>query len=126
MNARGFSGERRALETLSYGRKLGVITAYSRPDWVVVPASGSPFFLEIKDQDHFEGPPFDGHGLPLEQVERYELLRERSGLRTRLVVWEGRRQYSGWVDELERGRRFITPEKARVVYPIGGFERRSL
>lgn len=101
---------------------------FSQPDALVSLADGTVFLVEVKAQDMFTPPPFYGHGLPVPQAERYMRIRELTGLRTLLMVWDeqpGRCQ--GWLDELENGRYHDTNGARRAsprrIYDIESFRR---
>lgn len=109
---------------------VGRISYFCRPEWVVVPVEGDPFLVEVKSQDMFEAPPFDGHGLPVWQADKYLDLLLRQNLRTLLVVYDFKAgmEYWGWLDELHL--RYFdtvgTRAGARRIYPLTSFKSRAL
>jgi hypothetical protein len=110
--------------------RAGSVAYFCRPEWVVVPVDGDPFFVEVKTQDHYEAPPFDGHGLPVWQADRYLDLQVRLGMRTLLVVFEyaAGMEYWGWLDELQRNF-FDTPgtrNGPRRIYPLSSFSSKPI
>lgn len=82
------------------------------------------YSFEIKHQDMFEAPPFDGHGLPIWQVDmRMKLFRE-TGIIPLFFVLDKQRKvliYNSLIN-LERGNKFVTGRKSRVIYPIENFK----
>jgi hypothetical protein len=128
--ALGRRGEEMFRLFLKEGVDDGRIAYFCRPEWIVVPVEGEPFYVEVKAQAMFEAPPFDGHGLPVWQADRYLDLFSRLGLRTMLVVYDftAAMQYWGWIDELHRTH-FDTPGTRagpRRIYPITSFKARPL
>src|SRR3990167_3719377 len=80
---------------------------------------------EIKHQERFSPPPFEGHGLPLRQVKTRLLFQENTKLRIRLVIKEKNSEniFWQWLDVLESGEYFDTKgDRSRRVYPIKNFE----
>jgi hypothetical protein len=123
---RGWRGEARLQRDLRRAQDANLISAFLQPEAVVVPVAGYPFMVEAKDQEHFEAPPFDGHGLPVWQAMRYEQVRLATRMRTVLTVYEGDVRYKAWLDELEAGDHFDTAGTVkwpRRVYPLTGFRR---
>lgn len=116
---------------LDGARKRGEIEFFCRPEWIVVPNVGAPYLCEVKGQEMFEAPPFDGHGLPYYQADRYQQLFARLGLRTRFIVYDPSGfRYSAWLHELEgRGSEYVFEtkgERHRRIYEIGGFKVKPL
>ena len=56
------------------------------PDWIVKENGGPPFIAEVKYQETYEAPLFDGHGLPVHQVEARMEFYEETGVPTLLLV----------------------------------------
>lgn len=106
------------------------IAAYAKPDAVVATHTGDVYMVEFKYQEMFEAPPFDGHGLPVKQANRYERIRSTSDLRTLLWVNDprARTDYMAWLDTLEGGLKFTTKgsvKTPRRVYPLDRFKARK-
>ena len=82
------------------------------------------FLIEVKGQEMFTAPPFDGHGLPVYQASNYMAVYWRYGLRTQLRIYDPAGYlYTGWLDVLER---FDTEGKVKTprrIYPIPAFRR---
>lgn len=81
---------------------------------------------EIKHQEFYESPPFDGHGLPLWQIESRVNFYIKTKIRCRIVIIEkiSNNIYSQWLDVLENGEFFDTKgQKPRRVYPIESFKK---
>lgn len=81
------------------------------------------YSIEVKHQDMFLAPPFDGHGLPVWQVNlRLELYKDH-GIEPLLFILDkqtGELMYNSLV-KLHNGRKFLTGKKSRVIYPLDGF-----
>lgn len=126
---RGRHIEDQLLNTLRDAQARGVIEGFLQPDAVVLTKTGGIYFVEAKSQDHYEAPPFDGHGLPRSQVRGYMKvwLRTKPKIRTWFVVYDGDRRYDEWLDHLEDGGdddRHDTPgtiKSVRRIYPLSRF-----
>lgn len=79
---------------------------------------------EVKNQQMFKAPPFDGHGLPPYQVERRLQFQRETGIRVLLFVHEEGTDtvYYQWLDLLDRGKKALTQTGKRVIYPLSAFE----
>lgn len=83
---------------------------------------------EIKNQEMFDSPPFDGHGLPKWQVKARMKFYEKTKIRCRFIVKEKNTNivYHQWLDVLEKGEFFDTKgEKPRRIYNINLFNKRE-
>lgn len=81
---------------------------------------------EIKNQEYYEAPPFDGHGLPKWQIKARLSFFNQTNIRCRLIIKEKGEKvvYWQWLDELEMGDYYDTKgDKPRRVYPIYCFNR---
>jgi hypothetical protein len=102
----------------------GAIGAVAFPDAVTC-GPGYVLLHEFKRQEVFERPPFDGHGLPAAQADRYRNVHEVAGIDTVLEI----RQPDGCVyhallSDLHAGRSFTTNgaiKTPRRVFPIDAF-----
>lgn len=82
------------------------------------------YSIEVKHQEMFKAPPFDGHGLPTWQVEtRVQLYRELGVIPLFFVLDKetGVLMYNSLIN-LEDGEKFVTGKKSRVIYPIDNFK----
>jgi len=79
---------------------------------------------EVKHQEMFEAPPFNGHGLPEWQLNaRLEFQRE-TGIRAVLLVVDSVSNIVYWqyMDELAKSPRFQTKGKSpRIVFPLESY-----
>lgn len=126
---RGRHIEQRLWSFLSNERQRGSVRLFSQPDVLAVDVHGRPFLIETKGQDYFTAPPFDGHGLPLDQLRRYEEIRAASGLRTLFMVWDQLGLCLQWLDVLEGGQHHDLPgtiKTPRRIYPLTSFQRRHV
>ena len=95
---------------------------YSQAD-IIAKINSNWYCFEVKHQEIFESPPFDGHGLPLHQVRfRIKLFNERNII-PYLIVVDKRTNivYYNSILELEKGKKFTTQKVKRVIYPIENF-----
>lgn len=81
------------------------------------------YSIEVKHQEMFTSPPFDGHGLPVWQVKTRMQLHKDTGVIPLFFVLDKQTKvlmYNSLIN-LEKGRKFKTGKKSRVVYPIENF-----
>ena len=81
------------------------------------------YSIEVKHQEMFESPPFDGHGLPVWQVKTRIKLYKDTGVIPLFFVLDKNTKvlmYNSLLN-LEKGRKFQTGKKSRVIYPIENF-----
>lgn len=84
---------------------------------------------EIKSQEKFESPPFDGHGLPKWQVKRRLDFYNATGIIPYLIVrdLDDNCLYIKSLLELEKKEKFYTKgKKPRVVYKLENFNKIEL
>ena len=60
-------------------------TKFFEPD-LIVNEKGQYYIYEIKVQEHFESPPFDGHGLPLWQIKDRLNFCEKTNCICKLII----------------------------------------
>lgn len=85
---------------------------------------GKYIINEVKHQSHYKTPPFDGHGLPPNQVSARMEFYFTTGIRCRLIVLEKDTNivYYQWIDILENGESITTSGiKSRKIYPLKSF-----
>ncbi len=86
--------------------------------------------VEVKDQEPFEGPPFDGHGLTKTQFDVYLAAWRAIALGTLFVVYDDQAGlvYSDFIHNLAEGDTFVTGgHEPRIVFPLDSFSfRREL
>lgn len=82
------------------------------------------YSIEIKHQEPFRAPPFDGHGLPVYQKNFRIKLYEKTGIVPLFFVLDmsDKNLYYNSLLNLEKGNKFITGVKKRVIYPIENFK----
>lgn len=81
---------------------------------------------EVKHQEYYESPPFDGHGLPKWQIEARLHFYNLTGIRCRLVIKDKKTGvvYWQWFDELELGDFYDTEgDNKRRVYPLTNYRK---
>lgn len=96
-------------------------------DWVVKKKDIGWYSVEVKNQEYFHAPPFDGHGLPIWQVRTRIRLYEETGLRPLLMIFDPDKQkvYWQWLDVLEQldeDEKFDTQHSDRRIYPLTRYE----
>lgn len=115
----GFEGEkvvRNYLKTISN-------CTFAQLDMIAV-IDDKWYSIEAKHQEMFKSPPFDGHGLPIWQVETRIRLYKDTGIIPLLFVLDKNTKeliYNSLLI-LENGKKFITGRKSRVIYPIENFK----
>lgn len=81
------------------------------------------YTIEVKHQDMFESPPFDGHGLPTYQVQmRLELYHDR-GIIPLLFILDKKTKklYYNNLITLDAKEKYVTKNKGRIIYPLCNF-----
>lgn len=119
----GLQGERMAMEYLIRNN-----IHCMQPDVIGRDKYGNYFILEVKHQDMFRAPPFDGHGLPPYQVKARLDFQKKTGIRAIFFVIEKNTNniYIKPFDILEKGKKFLTKTGSRVIYDINNFQKRNL
>jgi len=120
----GKLGEEAILEYLKTKKKEKSFKIF-RPDFIVKRKGYPPVIVEIKTQERFYPPPFEGHGLPIHQVENYMLLYKEEKIKCILFIIEPDTGivFGEYLHKLEEGEKFITQNRRRVVYPLRNFKR---
>ncbi len=110
---------------LTDARDAGRISSFFAPDGVVLTREewNRMFFVEAKDQDFYEAPPFDGQGISEHQVKCYTAMFQQYGIRTLIVAYDDGARYTAWLDVLRQGREYVTPKVRRYVWPLTAFRR---
>ena len=81
---------------------------------------------EIKNQEYYEEPPFNGHGLPIWQINSRLHFHNITNIRCRLIIIEKNTDiiYYQWLDELAKGRFYDTKgNNPRRIYPLYNYFR---
>ena len=79
---------------------------------------------EIKHQERFEKPPFDGHGLPKWQIDARLKFQDDTGIRALLFIVDKKTGIIYWqyMDELIKGKAYQTNGKSpRIIFPIESY-----
>lgn len=116
---KGGSGEAWARELLKrWGCKVFQV------DWMVLHPAGHYLLVEVKEQERFLAPPFDGHGLPPWQIETRLAFQYMTGVRAMLMVREpSGRAFWQWLDVLAGGKHYDTNGASpRRIFPLEMFE----
>jgi hypothetical protein len=112
-----------------YGEIMGRLWLKSKgfhvfqPDWISE-RERLYFTVEVKYQEIFLAPPFDGHGLPLWEVEARLAFQADTSVRAVLLVLDKITRYWYWqyLDVLEAGQHYDTNGKSpRRIYPVANF-----
>lgn len=81
---------------------------------------------EIKSQEKFKAPPFDGHGLPEWQINRRLEFQNDTNIKAYLIVYDlnDKCLYVESIENLLKGKNFKTKgKKPRVVFDINSFKK---
>ena len=79
---------------------------------------------EIKHQECFKKPPFDGHGLPKWQIDARLKFQEDTGIRALLFIVDKMTSVIYWqyMDELIKGKSYQTSGKnPRIIFPLESY-----
>lgn len=113
-------------EILHNNREELNIRSIAQYDVVVETNDGEFVMVECKRQEYFKAPPFDGHGLPKWQVEKYLRQQEKGGMRVLLLIDDPDKEcyYKQWLDKLEAsGNIFDTKGRSpRRVYNLEEYD----
>lgn len=82
----GFDGEWKALDIIR--KAFDSKGAVMQVDWIFQSANGNYFVVEVKHQEYYKAPPFDGHGLPKWQVDARLEFYKKTDIRPILLVIE--------------------------------------
>ena len=80
---------------------------------------------EVKTQEHFKAPPFDGHGLPIWQLEARLNFYEDTGVEPILFIVDitnKRVFYQSFVKLNNFEKKFLTKNSKRIIFPFDAFE----
>lgn len=111
------------------GRKLCrecFIETVFQIDWMSLTKNGIYILNEVKNQEPFEPPPFEGQGLPIRQVKARMRFYENKGIRCRFIVFNPLDESEvlwQWLDILEEGQYHDTHINPRRIYPVKNFKR---
>lgn len=105
------------------------LTKYINIKWgqidIVAEVNKKWYSFEIKNQEKFMAPPFDGHGLPPHQVNFRLKLSEYLGITPIFIVVDDPTEiiYYQSIEKLERNcNRFDSKTGDRVIYPLTDFK----
>jgi hypothetical protein len=79
---------------------------------------------EIKHQECFKKPPFDGHGLPKWQIDARLKFQEDTGIRALLFIVDKMTSVIYWqyMDELIKGKSYQTSgNNPRIIFPLESY-----
>ena len=124
----GFKGEEIIRDFLKNNPNIDV---FFQGDIIYRKIDGKWFISEVKHQEKFESPPFDGHGLPPWQIKHRLLFEKERGVIAMLYVIEkGKKEngkhivYWNYLNKLNQGKHFDTMgDKPRRVFPLENFNK---
>ena len=97
-------------------------------DLMVYDKKHGDFIVEVKFQDIFVKPPFDGHGLSPTQVKARLDFYDRTKIPCLFLVFDKNKEYIyyQWLHILEQGNKFTTKgKKIRTIYDINNFNKKK-
>jgi len=86
---------------------------------------GIYYLFEVKHQERYKAPPFDGHGLPLWQIKARLLFSDATKIATIFVVHdkETNEVFYQYLDKLNAGKHHDTHGlKPRRIFPLDAFK----
>ena len=100
---------------------------YFQADAIFKDSKGEYCLAEIKKQEKFTKGgdcPFDGHGLPPWQVKARLDFGEAKKMKVYFLVYEESDNCIYYADlkELNKGEKFLTKTKGRVIFPLNSFK----
>jgi hypothetical protein len=116
----GFNGE---FELREYLKTLKTCDGFGQLD-VIAKIKDKWYLFEVKHQEMFKAPPFDGHGLPPWQIKFRVKINKELGIIPILFVVDKQTKimYYNSIIKLEEGERFKTKTGKRIIYPIKNFK----
>jgi len=115
----GIEGEQKLF---SFLKKVGF--DFFQPDAIGC-KNGTYYMFEVKHQERYRPPPFEGHGLPLWQIKARLKFQKLFGIRCVLVVFdkETNEVFYQAFDTLEKGEKYDTKgAKPRRIYLVSSFK----
>ena len=92
---------------------------------ILAKLKGGWSIFEIKHQEMFVKPPFDGHGLPKWQIEARLKFQQETNIRALLFIIDKDTEVIYWqyMDELIKGKSYQTKgNKPRVIFPLESYK----
>lgn len=82
------------------------------------------YIIEVKTQEKYKAPPYDGHGLPEHQIMSRINIAEKTGMIPYLYVYDLHDKFFYLQDMriLMAGKKFYTKTGSRVIFPLSNFE----
>lgn len=116
----GIKGEQKLFNLL---KKQGF--RFFQPDAIGI-KNGNYYVFEVKNQERFRPPPFNGHGLPVWQIIARLEYQEKTGTIAVLVIFDKETNEIFWqrFDILDEGECFNTQGNSpRRIYPLTSFKK---
>jgi hypothetical protein len=97
---------------------------FFQADLISESPEGRFYLWEVKHQNRFIAPPFDGHGLPLWQFKARMDFHQKTKIRPILFVFDKTTNeiFIQFFDVLAKGQYFITVKTDRIIFPIESFK----
>lgn len=105
-------------------------------DLISYAPDGKFYLIEIKNQERFKGPPFDGHGLHPKQFEKKLWFAKKLNVRPLLIIIEPNEDIFGLknmfyqdmeiLNNLPNSEKFTTKTGQRIIYHISAFEHKFI
>ncbi|NCU32225.1 MAG: hypothetical protein EOM23_04675 [Candidatus Moranbacteria bacterium] len=108
---------------LEYLKNLESCNGFGQLD-VIAKIKTNWYLFEVKHQEAFKAPPFDGHGLPPWQINFRMRIFKELGIIPILFVVDKQTKiiYYNSIIKLEEGEKFVTKTGKRIIYPIENFK----
>jgi hypothetical protein len=97
---------------------------FFQADLISESTEGNFFLWEVKHQNRFIAPPFDGHGLPFWQFKARMDFYKKTKIRPILFVYDKTTNeiFIQFLDVLAKGKYFVTVKTDRIIFPIESFK----
>lgn len=91
---------------------------------LIVDTGEDVYIVEVKTQEKFKAPPFDGHGLPEYQIRQRIRISEKLGAVPVLYVYDLDEKFFYFQDmrKLMQGEHIITKKNPRIIFPLSSFQ----
>lgn len=91
---------------------------------LIVDTGKKIYIIEVKTQEKYKAPPYDGHGLPEYQIKSRINIAEKTGMIPYLYIYDLHDKFFYLQDMriLMEGEKFYTKTGSRVIFPLSNFE----
>lgn len=124
IDEQGRAGEKLVMDVL----QMFQVPVKFQPDALFKSKNGEWILIECKNQERFNAPPFDGHGLPPYQVKSRMNFYKETGIRCLFFVHEPGKDFVWWqwldiLESLDNSQRTLSKTGKRIIYSLSAFKK---